>query len=246
MELMERSVRGVINGEPVGKKVKEILSEEDVWVSQSGQTILKHEGVLKLAEFVGAFWDIPRLDDTPTHLNDKGFYYLITCQFPDGSNSFESGEASDFNTEKGSISHKYKQSIALKRGMDRSFLRSSYMKMYDVYSAEEADVFKGDRLKMLENENTQLRDQLLAKNKMLMQLTEYMNLPADDTKYPGIRVMDVWNLHKDIEYIKSLTEHSDEVIAWMGKGLLARIERAKLKELTPATPEETNENKVTV
>lgn len=234
MELLDRDVYKMKDNEIIEtKKVKDIVDpDQDVWVSKTGQVILKHEGILKLAEFVGATWDEPRKEDTPSPTNNRGFYYIITCRFPDGTSSFEAGEANDENTEKGSFSQKYKQSIAIKRGMDRSFLRSSYMKMYDIYSAEEADSFKQDRLKQLEEENNMFKTQLQNKNKMVQQMTEFVTLEHEDPKYPGTRVIDIWNVHKDEAYIEQLMTHQDPVIAWLAKGLLQKIHRSK-KENTP-------------
>ena len=235
MELLDREVIKMKDGEVIETKtVKEVIdTDNDIWMTKQGQFVLKHEGVLKLADFVGATWDEPRKEDVPSAMNDKGFYYLFTCRFPDGSSSLESGEANDLNTGKGTLSHRYKQSMALKRGMDRSFLRSSYMKMYDVYSAEEADDFTQDRLKHLQQENAAMKTQLHSKTKLVQQMTEFISLDADDEKYPNQRVLDIWNVHRDEEYLGVLSSHADPVISWMAKGVLMKIQKTKAKEDTP-------------
>lgn len=232
MELLEREVRKMKDGAWVETKmVKEIIdTDQDIWITKNNQTLLKHEAILKLAEYVGAVWEEPRREDTPSSTNDKGFYYLVTCKFPDGTSNFESGEANDLNTEKNTISQRYKQSVAIKRGMDRSFLKSSYMKMYDVYSAEEVDSLKADQLKELETQNELLRSELQTKSRLAQQMVESITLDDEDTKYPNLRLVDIWNIHRDEAYMEELNLHPDRVISWVARGLLQKIKSIREKE----------------
>lgn len=189
------------------KKVKEIIDPEtDVWEAR-GKVIISHNGVLKLAAYVGATWDEPRLDDKPREENGNGFYYIITCRFPDGTSSFETGEASDYNTDakRMTLDYRYKQSMAIKRGMDRSFLRSAYMKMYDVYSEEEAEDFKED-IKTLKQTISKLRKNESKMKAIIYEIKDYIALGPDDEKYPNEYIVNIWKNYRDIEYLQELKE----------------------------------------
>lgn len=241
MDVLERQV---VKGELVDgeyqtqevKKIKEIIDlDMDVWEAD-GRVIITHNGVLKLAEFVGATWDEPRLDDRPRRENDNGFYYLITCRFPDGSSSFESGEASDLNTDKDrkSIDYRYKQSMALKRGMDRSFLRSTFMKLYDVYSEEEAEYFKNNSTNALKKKLRQAEEtvgKFVEKQKrmksMVFEFYEYVALDDQDAKYPKEYVVNVWRNYKDLDYLKQLLEEKkgEKVLHWSIQQIIREAEQ---------------------
>jgi len=226
MEILEREISRTVmideKEEVEVKKLGDIIDpEQDVWEIQGNQ-IIKHTGILKLAEYVGATWDVPRLEDTPNNYNNRGFYYMITCRFPDGSCSFESGEASEATTK-----NPYKQSVAIKRGMDRSFLRSSYMKMYDIYSEEEADAFKQEKPAVDSEEVEKLLEKQKRYNDMIAQLKNIVALPDEDDEYPKAYVVEVWDIHQDKEYLKKLCTHENNAIRWVAQQKLKEVETAE-------------------
>jgi hypothetical protein len=110
------------------------------------------------------------------------------------------------------------------------------MKMYDVYSSEEADDFKTDRMKDLKDENERLKGQLKTNTALLRSMTDYITLPEGDPKYPGERIVDLWNVHKDEVYITQLTKNEDPLVAWMANGLVRRIQFTRRSEAAEANP----------
>jgi hypothetical protein len=232
--LLERLVKRIYeeNGEQKEefKMVREIISDDprdgDVWETGDGKVVVSHPGIKKLADFVGAYWEEPRLDDRPNTNNDKGFYFHFTCVFPDGSKGHEVGSAND-RTTKNELSNSIKYEMAYKRGQDRSFLNSSYMKMYDIYSADEADAWSKEEMlkRQLEQKDryikqiiNQGKSQIAVKDEVIRKyvnfsdvLLRYVALPKDDEKYPSEYISTIIE-REDYEYVQELINHEDKQI----------------------------------
>lgn len=251
--LLERLVKRIFTEEGEQKeeykKVKEVISEDprdgDVWETGDGKVVISHTGIKKLADYVGAEWDEGELDDRPNSNNDKGFYFRITCRFPDGSKSKEVGSAHDKNA-KGDISLSHKYEMAYKRAQDRAFLNSSYMKMYDVYSAEESDSWSKEEMlkRQLEQQERYIKETLANGNAQLQakedtlrryiafsdRLLYYVALPQDDEKYPGEHITSIIE-REDYEYLQRLQKSDDKTMVYIVNRLL-KLSNLTLEEQT--------------
>lgn len=221
MELLDRKVtKGKMEEgnfvEVETKTVREIIDEtKDVWAVDQN-TIISHVGVQKIAKFVGAIWKIPQVISEPNKENQFRDAMFVTCTFPDGSEHTELGEA-NIKTTKPGISQDYKLTMAHKRGMDRALLRSNYIGFFDVYSEEEAEVFKRKDIGKAQDSGIP----------SLAELASYVALPSENEKYPNELVKNVLRVHKDENYMKELVKNEDEVISYVAKGFLALWEKAK-------------------
>jgi len=268
--LGERLVKRVYeeNGEKKEevKKISEIISlnkkDGDSWETVDGKKVISHQGILKLADFVGAHWLEPRIDDKPNSNNDRGFYFHFTCVFPDGSTAMEVGSANDINA-RSDISNQHKYEMAYKRGMDRSFLNSRYMKLYDVYSADEADTWSKEKMleaqleakeKQIKEYTEKLMDEIMKRkeetakvvkrNEFIDKLITYMALPEGDGKYPRTYIQLIIE-DGDTDYVENLKQHEDENIRFAAVRLLKlHTHKAKQKEKEEQEARELEEREV--
>ena len=113
------------------------IEEDDLWLHpQSGQQILSHTAVQKLAEEFSLKALKPELLISPSEEN--GGLLVLAVGVTEGEEvTWEIGEASDVNTT--SVSRQYKACIAWKRGFDRAVLLA--LGMYNVSSDIEAEDF---------------------------------------------------------------------------------------------------------
>jgi len=113
------------------------IDEDDLWFhSQSGQQILSHTAVQKIAEEFHLKALKPDLLISPSEENE-GLLVLAVGVTDAEEVTWEIGEASDDNTT--SVSRQYKACVAWKRGFDRAVLFA--LGMYDVSSDIEAEDF---------------------------------------------------------------------------------------------------------
>lgn len=228
----------------------------------SGKVGLTHRGINKLGKWIGIRWDIPRVDDTPRQENHFGFYYTVTCIFPDGERVHRSGEASDRNTD--DFSGKFKQNQAEIRAMNKAFLRSNYMELFDMYSEEEADDFRIKKMDALSAENERLRhehkavvasmvenckEKVTKYSDMIKAMAKMVALPKEDDTYPSETLWAVLHQHKDDVKLQEIATSDHHVLAFTARTLLKEketIEQEKEKEKEEvgheAETQETNEH----
>lgn len=237
MDILEKDVRRIYveNDETKveWKKVKEVLdAEKDLVVSDEGTVIIKRQGIQKLAKFVGATWKKPEIVDTPTVNNGKAYCVLSECVFPDGTTNIGAGESNEKNTK---IGGDFRFMTAINRANAISFLRSPYMDMYDVFSDEEAEAFQKQTSAKLQKDNQKLLDKQRQYSTMITEMSRLIALPDEDDQYPKAYVTDVWDVHRDLNYLKELTNHTDKVIQFVAK--------QKVREVETSTAEPTNHEK---
>lgn len=236
MDFLEKEIKKIIN---VAGEIKEeiktigeiINAEKDVLQLENGNYVIRKSGIQKMADYVGAYWKKPEVIDTPTINNNKGFYVIVECVFPDGTSNFAPGESSEKNNK---FVSDYMFITAVNRAKAASFLRSSYMELHDVYSDDEADAFQE---KMKENSgsvNKKEMEKLAVKQKqyvsMIQEMSKLIALPDEDEEYPKAYVYEVWDIHKDLDYLKKLTEHENKVIQFIAKNKLKEAEKEVSEE----------------
>ena len=125
------------------------LDEEDWWQHrQSGNWVLKHSAVQKLASMPtpeGYHIRLPEISEYVWHRSQNGgTFRLLKGQSPEATPAIRSavayGEANQSNLSK---SVAYPNIMAVKRMLDRGILAVLAFNQLNVYSAEEAETFKG-------------------------------------------------------------------------------------------------------
>ncbi|MFP3725649.1 hypothetical protein U8V72_10655 [Priestia filamentosa] len=192
------------------KKINEIIDiNRHTWQTESGNIVMKHEGVLLLRQFTGARFLKPELQKEIS--NPANVVFLCAVQFPNGELSFEIGESNNNNTK--GWSKDIKPTMAFKRGYDRAFLRSDYIGLFEVFSEEESEEFKQpisqSQVEITEgdlpiNMSTQPSVSMPSSPQMT-KVDPLLFLPKTDKKYPGKHIIeDVLKVHKDFEYLNQI------------------------------------------
>lgn len=220
MELLERELKGyeIQDGEEVVvfKPLKDIIDPvRDTWGTKDGKNkIISETGMLKMIKFTKAIQLKPEKMSEPTKENDYRDAFMCGIQFPDGSTSYQIGEATKKTTS--GISSDYKMFTAQKRGTHRAFLKSSYVGFFDVYSEEEADAFRRD-------------DEFIGETQ-LTEMVMCVSLPDDDEMYPNALVSDVLFKHGDLEYLKKIWDSTKNSVIKLTIQQVMKIYKDKLKE----------------
>lgn len=230
MDILERKIKKLIkNGEEVTEEYKtigEIIDpEKDVVPTDDGVIVLRRRGVEKLADYVGAAWGKP---DVIMSVQNE-CRVLVECIFPDGTSNFGPGESSPKNTK---IGAEFPLTTAINRAKSISFLRSQYIGMYDVFSDVEADAFQKQTSSNGAQNNAEVEKLVETQKKyktMINEMAKLVALPDEDEEYPKAYINEIWEIHKDLDYLKKLTESDEKVIQWIAKQKLKEIEAETTK-----------------
>lgn len=220
-------------------KIGDIIDPKmDIWLdNRTGKPMLNHTGTLKISQAIGVSWDEPRLDDRPNSNNEKGFYYLVTCRFVDGTSFPATGEANDINTEKNSPSYSFKQNQAIVRGMNKALIRG--LGLYGlIWTEDEAEEFKKPAVLKLKEEYEEKLNQLNKKwkeresglLKLIDGMMKLVALPEDDEKYKKEYIVDVLNEFKDTDYVNELKKSDDKIIGFVANQVLKEFSKKDEKK----------------
>jgi hypothetical protein len=229
-------------GEVLGRVEKYIDFYED-----SGLPLINHRGILKLVYWIGGRILEPRKEDVPRQENHRGYAYLMSIEFPDGEISYQTGEASELNTDDRNASGKYKQNQAFIRGLNKAFLRSNYIGLLDIFSEEEAEEFKTPAVERVANEyKLKIKEMIKGwkeKEKrygvMIREMIPYIALPEDDEDFPNEKVKNVLHHHEDLRKMKEILRGEDKILKFAVKNLLKEFEEEKeRKKIEEALKEE--------
>lgn len=220
MDILEKMVKRFKEEDGSSQKEYEYLAigdiidpDRDGWYVNN-MYVLKHAGIQKLATWMRADWTETEVVDKPTRENDRGYAVKATCTFPDGSVSKRLGSANDKNTfdknnPNNRIANNYKLEIAEKRAMDRSFLRSQYVGLPEVYSEEESHTFANQHVDDLKNQNAAMKNTLEREKKMLYAMKDYIPIKDDTSDFYNRLIVDIPKEDGGIDYLEALVKNEE-------------------------------------